>query len=248
MTGSALAAATPDTVRAPVEARGRILAAVAAQGVPRGAAAAVPALAGAAAQGGGVSALPGQPVPAVAPTHAGRLAELRTRRQGRETLPIREEPKPRGFSFRWMALAAAALVLVFVTGAVLSGPLGLTNQNTNESDVGDAVTTASRILADPNHLEATLKDANGQQGGTALLSGTSQDLVIVSQALTPASGTTYDCFVVTGGAPTWIGRMHFYGNTSYWEGTLAPGTADSGDQVQIRAGGADGPVALSGTF
>jgi len=184
----------------------------------------------------------------MAPVHGGRLAELRNRRHSREPLPIREEPKARSISFRWMALAAAALVLVFVSGAVLSGPLGLGGQQQSaESDVGDAVATASRILADPNHLEARLTTPDGQAGGTALLAGTSQDIVIVSSVLKP-SDTTYDCYVISGGAPTWIGRMQFYGTTSYWEGTLPPGTADHGDQVQVRAGGASGPVALMGTF
>ena len=108
---ASLAVGTPDTVVAPPEARRRILAAVVAQGVARGAGASVP-----------------PPIPVAPDAPVDVRADLTASGTTRRPSPMRRTPTEpatsRATGFRWLALAAAAAVAIFVLGAILGGRSG----------------------------------------------------------------------------------------------------------------------------
>jgi hypothetical protein len=269
LTSEVLAVATPDSFRAPPEARARVLATVAAMGVARGAAGAAVAL----------------PRGAVAPGAAAQDTAPPTLESLRAAPPISAPPRltavpggahdhdhadqpvgaraaegarsaPRGvasasdrFPFRWLALAAAVAVLVFVGGALLGPRLGLTQESPGE-DLAQVVTAMNSIIEQPDHLALALHTADGGPGGSVLLDPASGKLAIVSTALVPASSQTYDCFIVRGTTKTKIGLMHFSDQTSYWVGRVVslsdPG--QPGDSFEVWLGGPTGVLSLSGNF
>ncbi len=240
LTSEALAAATPDSFRAPVEARGRILATVAATGVARGGArTAVVAPPRLTALPGGSGEADRADIPDPAPSsEAARPAGPRQAVAAADRLP-----------FRWLALAAALAVLVFVGGALLGPRLGFTQESPGE-DLAQVVTAMDSIIQQPGHVAVALHTADGRPGGSVLLDPASGDLAIVSTALVPTSSQTYDCFIVRSADMTKIGLMHFSDQTSYWVGKVGslshPG--QPGDTFEVRLGGAAGALSLSGNF
>jgi hypothetical protein len=185
----ALEAATPDTLRAPAEARARILAAARASGRERPA-----------------TSVPIESSSVEAPTDAPNVIPFRPR----------AVPGP-----AWIALAAAAAVLIFVLGAFLGGPLGLT-QAEPQDDVPAAVAqVADRIIRAPDHRAATLIDPSGQAAGSLLFDPASSELLVLTEALpAPASGGSYDCYLERAGERTQIGRMQDAEGLSYWAGPI----------------------------
>jgi anti-sigma factor RsiW len=273
LTSVALAAATPDSLRAPAEARGRILAAVAANGVARGRGAAalgVPSAPGLTVLPGGSeqagyaeqanmarSADPALPEGAARPNGAARAEDLvlpaDVARPGEPSRLRRLRPGSAAgdrLPFRWLALAAAIAVLVFVGGALLGPQLGFTPEPGGESDLAQVVTAMDSIIQQPGHVTAPLRTASGQPGGSVLVDPATGNLTVVSTALTPVSSQTYDCYFVRGAAKTRIGQMHFSDQTSYWLGKVQelsnPG--QPGDTFEVRLGGTTGVLSLSGNF
>jgi hypothetical protein len=253
LTAFALAAATPDSVRAPAGARERILAAVATAGVSRG----TPAIAVA---GGQTAALS---TPPQAPARSPRLMALPGRS---DRTDLAEGPRPEAAShaspgrvsgvadrlrFSWLAVAAAIAVLLFVGGALLGPRLGFTQ------DAGDrargltqVITGIDAILQQPGHAATTLRTTNGQVGGTVVVDPVSGKLAVVSTALVDQPAQTYDCYFVRGATKTKIGRMFFSDQTSFWVGMVPalshPG--QPGDMFEVRLGGTAGTLSLSGSF
>jgi hypothetical protein len=272
LTSMALAAATPDSLRAPADARGRVLANVAAMGVARGGAGtAVVVPPGAVATppnaepSTGVSpkeersgAAPSTPVPprlTALPGGSGgadpadRPDLARPGKAARPTGPRRAAAAADRVPFRWLALAAAVAVLLFVGGALLGPRLGFTPETPAE-DLAQVVTAMDSIIQQPDHVAVALHTTTGTAGGSVLLDPATGNLAIVSTALVPTSPQTYDCFIVRGATKTKIGLMHFSDQTSYWVGKVAtlanPG--QPGDTFEVWLGGPAGTLSLSGNF
>jgi hypothetical protein len=224
LTSLALAAVTPDSLRAPVEARGRVLAAVAATGVARG-----------------------------GPDHEDQ-ADLPDQARADQARPRRLASiggGADGLRFRWLAVAAAVAVLLFVAGALLGPSVGFTPESQeHERQLAQVITGIDRILEQPGHLAAALLTADGRPGGAVVLDPAGGTLAVLSTELAPASSQTYDCFLIRGAARTRIGRMFFSDQTSYWVGSVGafsnPG--QPGDVFEVRLGGTAGPLSLSGSF
>lgn len=212
LTSAALLDATPETVRAPAEARDRILAAVVRDGVPRGA---TTATATTTAAAGTVAANVGRPA------------------------PIR---------FRRLALAAAAVLLVFVGGAVLGPPLGLTPRDRGVLALVAAVRASDQILQQPGHREAVLTRSDGSTAGTVLVNPATGDIAVFSSALSIDGSEDYHCYLVRdGGAAMWIGPMQAQDGTSYWAGTVTNvvDLGKPGDIIQVVDGGAEPELAAT---
>ena len=240
LTAVGMDAATPDTLRAPAEARGRILAAVAANGVPRGAAAQLETE---------PTPIPTRPAEMDHIDHGEPTPIAITRGPGRAgfTAPAHQE---RRISFGWLALAAAALVLVFVGGAVLGPILGMgTSAPDADGDLPKIVAATERVLAAEGHQQATLYTADGAPGGIVLTDPATTELVVTSGALDPAAGT-YWCYLVRDQVRTRIGVMHFTKGAAYWAGKVAepPDVGSAGDAFVVTLEGTSGAPTLSGTF
>jgi hypothetical protein len=238
---ASLAVGTPDTVVSPPEARSRILAAVVSQGVARGAGASVP---------------PPIPIAPDAPVdvRADLTASGTTRRPSsvlRRTTTS-ETPTSRGTGFRWLALAAAAAVAIFVLGAILGGPLGLTPQPEDVPSRADRVVNAAlEVLSLRGHSTAALTTSTGQPGGFVAMSPGSGDLVVVSQALEPPLGAAeYECFLERDEDRSYIGDMHQVSEELwFWAGPVSePSDAGlPGDEFLVILQGSTEPT-LSGEF
>jgi len=263
LTSAALAAATPDSLRAPAAARGRVLANVAAMGVARGGAGTAVAVPPSAEPSTGApGAKPSDAAPST--TVPPRLTALpggsdRTDPAGRPDLARPGEathPAPRQAAaagdrlrFRWLAIAAAVAVVLFVGGALLGPRLGFTQEPPGE-DLAQVVTAMDSIIQQPGHVTVALHTTTGTPGGSVLLDPASGNLAIVSTALVPASSQTYDCFIVRGATKTKIGVMHFSDQTSYWVGKVPtlPNPGQPGDTFEVWLGGPTGTLSLSGNF
>jgi hypothetical protein len=240
LVGASLAVATPDTVGASPEARNRILAAVVAEGVARGAGASVPPP---------IPIAPDVPVdPRASMTAAGtsRRPSAGLRRTSAE------DREARGTGFRWLALAAAAAVAIFVLGAILGGPLGLIPQPQEEgSDADRVVARALDVLARPGHRTAALTTPTGEPGGFVAMSPGSGELVVVSNALEPPlGGAEYECFLDRDSDRYPIGNMNqITDELWFWAGevTEPPDAGLPGDEFLVILEGATEPT-LSGTF
>ncbi len=248
----ALDLVTPDSVHAPTEARARILAAVAgsARATQRGS---VPAAQPAATPISlPVAAVPAaQPAAMPAATSASQAvsAEAGVPHVDDAPTPFRRPAAPRP---AWIGLAAAAAVIVFLAGAFLAGPLGLSPAGEAPDGVPVVVTAAmDRILQQPDHREITLADAAGHASGTLLLDPGAHQIVVLSSALAAApTGKTYDCYLDRNGQRTWVGQMDSTDGFAYWAGPLADpaGAGQSGDRFEVVLGDASAAPMLSGQF
>ena len=82
--------------------------------------------------------------------------------------------------FRWLALAAAAVLIVFVAGALLGTPLGLVHGNASADQLRTALAASGRILEQPGHRQAALVDKDGTAVGSVLIDGQNGDIVVLS--------------------------------------------------------------------
>jgi hypothetical protein len=123
--------------------------------------------------------------------------------------------------FRWLALAAAAVLLVFVAGALLGAPLGLVNGTPNTDELRSALAASGRILEQPNHRQAALVDREGTPVGSVLIDGEHGDIVVLSTGGDDGENATaeYHCYLIRGDDPrTWLGEMVAQAGTSVWAG------------------------------
>ena len=230
-TSEALLDAAPDTLRAPAEARSRILSAVVRDGIPRGAAA--------------VAA----PRPAAAPQPVAAIPVHRA--DATQPLTLVGSPPVRGRSplrFRQLALAAAAVLIVFVAGALLGSPLGLTPKDHAVDNLVAAVAASNQILLQPGHREAVLTRSDGSAAGSVLINPATGDIVVLSGKL-DINTADYHCNLVRGGGPPmWIGPMLTQGDTAYWAGQVSSvaNLGMPGDVIQVMDGGPE--PELTATF
>ncbi len=222
----ALDAATPETLRAPADARFRILTAITTNSPRRTAAKPMPV-----------------DVPQIASADAGTRAAP-------TVLRPRAAPGP-----AWIALAAAAAVLLFVLGAFLGGPLGLAPAASPETEPAIPLPIAQavdRVLRQPDHRQVTLRTAAGEPAGSLLFDPASRELVVLTDRLPPASsGGDYDCFIERTGERTRVGSMGTVNGFSFWAGPMDE-PADAGRRgdrflvVEERPDGTDGSPVLIG--
>lgn len=198
------------------DAKDRVLASIRTAGVPRGGSASLPA--------------PGAaPMPAVMATRGTRPAAG----AGSSRRPVR---------FRWLALAAAAVLAVFVSGALLGGPLGLVRGNgtVNADQLKAAVAASGHILQQPDHRQAALLDARRVAVGSVLVDPLDGEIVVLSNGGGDADAAEYHCYLVRGSNPrTWLGKMNAQAGTSFWAGQVDD-VADlgaAGDIIEVVDGG-----------
>ena len=251
-----LAAAAPDELVMRPAARDQILGSILSRNRPMPAPAPMPGVAPVRAGVATTSAVPSMTgAPASRPSvvsggRTGRLAGM----SSSAARAARREPGPRttGSWFRWVALAAAAAVMLFVAGAAFGRPLGLGGgEPTRTSDVPRALAFTAAILEGQGYSLAHLQTPDGTPGGFVAVSPGSGDLVVVSKALVPPpAGVRYACLVERDGQSTQVGYMRFDGDLAYWAGPVTDpvdlGLAGDRFVVQLDSPGAQ--PALSGTF
>jgi hypothetical protein len=238
LTALALSAATPDTMRAPVPARARVLATVAADGVSRGLE----------AQGEPVAAAPmltlatgtGSSTDRQAPVDASAPQPLRPARRNRVHVP---RPLRVG-------LALAAAVVLFVGGALAAGPLGITPTPQGARDLVAIVAASDLILQQSDHVQVALYRPDGQPGGAALFDPATRQIVVTSETLGPAGNPRYSCYLLRDGNRTWLGPMFQWSGTTYWAGTVkaVSDLGRPGDVIEVRLQGSTDTAPVSGAF
>jgi hypothetical protein len=152
---------------------------------------------------------------------------------------------------------AAALIVAVAGTLLLAGPATNVMRTIDEArGLTEVVAAVDRILTADRHVTVALQATDGSAAGT--VSWTRHDLVVLTSALTtPATGSTYRCWLVGDGQDTSIGAMEFAGGTAYWVGSLddwasisfAPGTRflvtlENGPAGSTRTG----PTVLQTTF
>jgi hypothetical protein len=142
--------------------------------------------------------------------------------------------------FRWLALAAAAVLVVFVAGALLGAPLGLVHGNTNTDQLRTALAASGRILEQPDHRQAALVDSDGTAVGSVLIDGQNGDIVVLSTGGDDGTNAEYHCYLIRPDNPrTWLGEMVAQAGTSFWAGRVddVSDLGRPGDVIQIIDGG-----------
>ncbi len=155
-------------------------------------------------------------------------------------------------------VAASALIAGLVTWGAVSARLtaadaAIAEQRSTIAGLGIIADWTLRLSGDPaaSHIKLEAADG-GTQGGTVLLAGDRNELVIVASGLpVPAAGQEYRCWVETSGERVAIGRMYRAGELAYWVGELDQAVTD--DQltlgvtlVDAASGGLIGDVVLIG--
>lgn len=264
-----LAAAAPDTLEPRPELRDQVLAAVAAR--PRSAATGTTS-----ARSGTTPSRPGS-VPSRAATPVGSAASpdgaLRSGialgpRRARTSVPTSSSATSAGPPFRWLLVAAAATVIVFMAGAILGGGLlgsqgdpGATPRTAVASaapqrgDPGRVLAEAALILQSGDHRMASLETPEGDAGGVVLVSEGTERLAVVSSVLPgPPEGTRYVCLLDRGGTQTQVGYMRWEptaggGGLAYWAGDAEPADLGAaGDLFIVQLDTPDAQPALIGEF
>jgi hypothetical protein len=141
-----------------------------------------------------------------------------------------------------LALAAAAVLVVFVAGALLGTPLGLVHNGQNSDQLRTALAASGRILEQPNHRQAPLVDTGGTAVGAVLIDGQNGDIVVLSNGGDDTGGATavYHCYLIRPDSQRkWLGEMVAQAGTSFWAGQV-DGVSDlgrPGDVILVTDGG-----------
>ena len=177
----------------PPELRERTLALVRAVGRPRGAAAAVSALA----------------PPGVEPM--------------RSAIPLARRRSFRAIALPLGIAAAIVLAMAGTAAFVAnrSNPALATSQAT-ASELARVTSWTLRVEAEPDVKRVALVGPSGSQSnGTLLFSPTTTDLVVVASGLSPApTGQEYRCWVLLNGTRLDVGRMDLGAGLAYWVGPV----------------------------
>lgn len=154
--------------------------------------------------------------------------------------------------FKWVAVSAAAAVVLFVAGAALGRPLGLGGgEPAPTSGVPRAMAITAGILQGQGYSLAPLQTPDGAAGGFVAVSPGSGNLTVVSEALVPPpAGAKYKCVLVRDGVSTTVGYMWFDGDLAYWAGPVTDPVdiGLSGDVFVIQLDTPGSTPALTGTF
>lgn len=147
---------------------------------------------------------------------------------------------PTPIRFRRLALAAAAVLVIFVAGALLGGPLGLIPRDKSAVALAAAVAASDQILQQPLHREAVLLRSDGTSAGSVLVNPANGQIVVLSSPPEPADPEEYHCYFVRDGQPAlWIGPMQTDEGTSFWAGWVhdVADVGRPGDVIQVVDGG-----------
>ena len=225
-TGMLLAAAAPDDLPAPPEARERVLAAVRETGRPRAVQASVP-----------------EPVVAPIPPPASPGSATGPRDGGRRWRWPRLA----------LPLAAGAMAVLLIAATLAAIDLGSQRDGTQRqlAAVVEVVSATGQILATPDHASLALTATDGTRGGTVLYSPSSGELAVWGRGLGETASTErYDCYVIHDGQAVPVGYMRMAGDLAYWVGNAPSGTplGTPGDRFVVISSEAGSQPALSGTF
>jgi hypothetical protein len=209
------------------ETRERVLATVRSSGIPRGdAPAATPPMMPLPVLASSAPLSPMAPVATTAAPLTMAVSPASKAQSGRR--PVR---------FRWLALAAAAVLVIFVAGALLGAPLGLVHSDQMASELRSALAASGRILEQPTHRQAALVDTDGTPVGAVVVDGQNGDIVVLSNGGDDQGGNAeYHCYLVRGDSPrTWLGAMVAQAGTSFWVGHVDKVTdlGRPGDVIEV---------------
>lgn len=218
--------------------RGRTLAAIRAEGVPRPLPVATGAQAPITASGAFPVIIDPGAVPAGVPAvHAVPAAPVATAARRRPVTPL----------IGWAASVAAAVVLSVVAtwllvGARVDGQLA--NQAASISALEEVTTATLTVTSQPDARHVTLAGTSDPKlDGSLAYSPSTAELVVVATGLTlPPQDLEYRCWVEIDGTRHRVGKMFFSQGLAYWVG---PAPAVSGLSGGVTFGvslvGASGP-------
>ncbi|MFN8620401.1 MAG: zf-HC2 domain-containing protein [Chloroflexota bacterium] len=141
-----------------------------------------------------------------------------------------------GVGFRVFLAVAAAAVFLFVLGAALGGPLGLTPSTTvvqpdttARVELEKSLGRLSDLLELPGAQVAALTDQAGEPAGAVVIAAPDTNLLgVVTRALpAPTGDQKYVCLVIRGDQRYEVGYMKFAndpsaeGDVAYWVGPLS---------------------------
>lgn len=250
-----LAAAAPDTLAPSPELRDRVLATAVARAPATSPARGPEARPSAAAR---ANASP--------PTTSSRRGITFGPRRPRIATPATAATTSAGPTVRWLLVAAAAAVALFVAGAILGGRLApagpVPTQGTAvaspvapRGDPGRVLAEVALILQSTDHAMAALQTPEGDAGGVVVVSPGSDRLAVVSSVLDePPAGTRYVCLVDRGGVQSQVGYMRWVPTSdgrglAFWAGDATPGDLGrSGDVFIVRLDAPDASPVLTGEF
>lgn len=204
-----LAAAAPDDLAAPRDARARVLQAVRETGVVRGRAASARAeRAGADRDRRGLFATTSSP---------GRRFRLPALRSVRLT------------PFRLVAAAGAAGLVLLVLALATVDLIGQRDRSAQQvRELARITAAADRLLREAGSRDVSLVGPAGKPAGTVIYSPRSGELVVVTDALpSPPPGSRYGCYLERSGQRTRIGLLRQSSGLTYWAGKMQ-GPADAG--------------------
>ncbi|MFN8518182.1 MAG: hypothetical protein U0667_02060 [Chloroflexota bacterium] len=266
-----LASAAPDTLAPRPELRDEVLAAVAAR--PRTAppmasqasdTPAPPPVAGGIPMPSAAEPVAADAGPAVGSTRSGIALGPR---RARTTVPSPAARQASGPPFRWLLVAAAVAVVLFLMGALLGGQLLRTptaptgtpitadaSPSTTRGDPGRVLAETAIILQTAGYRLAPLETAEGDAGGVVVVSPVGRLAVVSSVLAEPADGVRYVCLLDRGGAQTKVGYMRWEptadgGGLAYWAGDAEPSDLGAaGDVFIVQLDTPDAQPALTGIF
>lgn len=150
-------------------------------------------------------------------------------------------------------LATAAAIVIVAGAALVATDLARQRDAAAQqaAGLGRVAATTDMLLRDPNHRRAVLTDATSQPSGSVLVSGTTAQLVVVSERLPDApAGQRYGCFMERDGRFMRIGFMAATDDLAFWIGSVSdmPDPGREGDRfvISLQADGSS-PI-LAGDF
>ncbi len=230
---------------APADLRERTLAAVRAEGVPRGRSAATGAL--------DSNHLMPAPTPTAPPTVPAAAVPA-------VAVPAVTVPAaPRRPVLRWVAAIAAVVVLSVVATSVIVGSRieeRLAAQAESIAALQEVTLATLQISAEPDAVHVQLAGPTDPSlGGSLVFSPSTLQLSMVATGLTPPpAGFEYRCWVQVGGSRARIGKMFFSGGLAYWVGPapavsgLSDGARFGVSLVDVGRGALDADPVLVGAF
>jgi hypothetical protein len=150
-------------------------------------------------------------------------------------------------------LATAAAILILAGAGLLTSDLARQRDAAAQqaTSLGRVAATTDELLRDPSHRRAILTDASSQPSGSVLVSGSTGQLVVVSERLPDApAGQRYGCFMEREGRFMRIGWMAATDDLAFWIGSVGdlpdPGRAGDRFVISLQEDGSS-PV-LAGDF
>jgi len=166
--------------------------------------------------------------------------------RSRQPAPVRQ-PWWRG-GLAWQ-LAATVLVVGVLGVSVGAWWGGATRPESVEARrLADAVAMMADLSGQPGTRELVLRDATGAAAGVALVSPTSHQVALFTDALPRLSQGGYGCYFERAGQRTWIGPMQSAEGVQFWAGDMADSIEMTAGDKLVVAEDASAPSMLSASF